>query len=148
MKDVPWITTNGRASVWFGHCQYSYSNITHAESPIPSFLQNLISSINSHFDSKFNSVMINYYMGFASLGWHSDDEQIHDNSYILSLSLGSSAVFQLRNKATQEVLSYQLCHGDIIAMGGTCQRDWLHRIKPCYLSQPRVNMTFRCTLGV
>ena len=145
-KCLTWVKAGLRHSAWVGDCAYRYSAIHHPQSDTPAFIQDFINSINAYFQTAFNSVLIKYYMGQTSLGWHSDNEEIHDNSIILSLSVGATATFQLKNMHTGSQFSYDLHHGDVLIMSGGCQKDWQHRILPCHLSTPRVNFTLRRTL--
>jgi alkylated DNA repair dioxygenase AlkB len=36
-------------------------------------------------------------------------------------------------------------HGDMIVMGGACQRDWLHCVPPADTSEARISLTWRWT---
>ncbi len=38
-------------------------------------------------------------------------------------------------------------HGDLLVMGGRCQRDWLHGIPAVDTAEPRVSLTWRWTLA-
>jgi hypothetical protein len=35
--------------------------------------------------------------------------------------------------------------GDLLVMGGTCQRGWLHGVPPASTSDPRISLTWRWT---
>ena len=35
--------------------------------------------------------------------------------------------------------------GDLLVMGGRCQRDWLHGVPACQTAQPRISVTWRWT---
>ena len=63
---------------------------------------------------------------------------------IVSVSLGSSAVFRWRRRSCpdSDVNSCYLCHGDILVMDGQCQDEFLHRTDPG-LEQERINDTFQ-----
>jgi len=36
-------------------------------------------------------------------------------------------------------------HGDLLVMGGACQRDWLHTVPPAVTELPRISLTWRWT---
>ena len=92
---------------------------------------------------------LNLYRGWNScVSWHCDDEppfgKCGDAKLIVSVSLGSSAVFRRRREScpADEGHSCQLGHGDILVMDGQCQDEFLHRTDPGR-EQERINITFR-----
>ena len=92
---------------------------------------------------------LNLYWGWNScVGWHSDDEPLFgeygDAKLIVSVSLGSSAVFRWRRRSCPDDEGHLCClgHGDILVMDGRCQDKFLHRTDPCR-EQERINITFR-----
>ena len=92
---------------------------------------------------------LNLYRGWRScVGWHSDDEPLFrecgDAKLIVSVSLGSSAVFRWRRQSCSDDDGHLCClgHGDILVMGGQCQEEFLHRTDPGR-EQERINLTFR-----
>ena len=92
---------------------------------------------------------LNLYRGWRScVGWDSDDEPLFgkcgDAKLIVSVSLGSSAVFRWRRQSCPDDDGH-LCwlgHGDILVMEGQCQDEFLHRTDPGR-EQDRINITFR-----
>ena len=100
-------------------------------------------------NSKFNSVLINYYRdGKDRVAWHSDDEkELGKNPVIASVSLGAERKFKMRHKKYKENnLKHEIMlnHGSLLIMSGTTQHYWMHEIprtaKPI---GPRINLTFR-----
>ena len=60
------------------------------------------------------------------------------------VSLGSARTFRLRPRGGGATISHQLGHGDLIVMGGSCQRTWEHCIpKTSRPVGPRVSVQFR-----
>ena len=92
---------------------------------------------------------LNLYRGWKScVGWHSDNEPLFgvcgDAKLIVSLSLGSFAVFRWRRQSCPDDEGH-LCwlgHGDILVMDGQCQDEFLHCTDPGR-DQERINVTFR-----
>ena len=84
-----------------------------------------------------NAVNLNPYRRWRScVGWHCDDEPLFgecgDAKLIVSVSLGSSAVFRWRRQSSPDDDDH-LCwlgHGDILVMDGQCQDEFLHRTDP------------------
>ena len=80
------------------------------------------------------AVNLNLYRGWRScVGWHSDDEPLFgecgDAKLIVSVSLGSSAIFRWRRQSCPDNEGH-LCwlgHGD---MDDQCQEEFLHRTDP------------------
>ena len=72
----------------------------------------------------------------SCVGWHRDDEPLFgkcgDAKLIVSVSLGSSAVFRWRRQSCpdDEGDSCRLDHDDILVMDGQCQDEFLHRTDP------------------
>ena len=91
---------------------------------------------------------LNLYRGLHSrVGWHCDDEPLcgesGDAKLIVSVSLGSSAVFRWRRQSCPDDEGHLCClgHGDILVMDGQCQDEFLHCTDPS-LEQERINVTF------
>lgn len=128
---------------------YNFSGINHSaikEIPIPlQPIYDYISTIN-----KFNQILINWYQnGHHYIGAHSDDEtQLIKNSTIISISLGETRTFRIRDKKTKKiVLDIQLEHGTIIIMNDM-QKKFTHEItkvngKKGQNLKERINITFR-----
>ena len=84
----------------------------------------------------------------SCVGWHRDDEPLFgkcgDAKLIVSVSLGSSAVFRWKRQSCPDDDGHvcRLGHGDILDMDGQCQDEFLHRTDPGR-EQDRINLTFR-----
>ena len=92
---------------------------------------------------------LNLYRGWNTcVGWHCDDEPLFgkcgDAKVIVSVSLGSSAVFRWRRQSCPDDEGHLCClgHGNILVMDGQCQDKFLHRTDPGR-EQERINITFR-----
>jgi alkylated DNA repair dioxygenase AlkB len=64
------------------------------------------------------------------------------------LSLGEARPLLLRPRASADQgagpLRYNLGHGDLIVMGGSCQRTWEHAVpKSARPAGPRISVQFR-----
>ena len=60
------------------------------------------------------------------------------------LSVGSARTLALRPRGGGESLRFPLGHGDLVVMGGSCQRTWEHAIpKTAKAVGPRVSIQFR-----
>jgi alkylated DNA repair dioxygenase AlkB len=93
-----------------------------------------------------------YRDGRDSVAWHGDTKGrgATVDTIVAILSLGASRTFALRPKSVQpksgggSSLRLTLDHGDLIVMGGSCQRTWEHALpKTARRIGPRVSVQFR-----
>jgi alkylated DNA repair dioxygenase AlkB len=64
------------------------------------------------------------------------------------ISLGVTRPFGLRPKSGGRTLRLQIGHGDLLVMGGSCQRTWLHGIpKVASCLGARISVQFRPDWG-
>ena len=60
------------------------------------------------------------------------------------VSLGATRTFGLRPRGGGASLRLPQVHGDLLVMGGSCQRTWEHAVpKTSAPTGPRVSMQFR-----
>jgi len=91
-----------------------------------------------------------YRDGRDSVAWHGDTigRARTEDTMVAIVSVGSPRELRLRPRGGGESLRYALGHGDLLVMGGSCQRTWEHavpkRSKPV---GPRISIQFR-TRGV
>ncbi len=90
-----------------------------------------------------------YRDGRDSVAWHGDRigrGSTHD-TMVAILSLGSARVLALRPRGGgSAALRVALGHGDLVVMGGSCQRTWEHAIpKTAKSVGPRISVQFRPT---
>ena len=91
-------------------------------------------------------------------GFHGDRElRWLDETLIAIVVLGERRPFVLRSRASSDryerVPAGQQAddvvllpgRGDMLVMGGACQRDWLHTVPAAATDQPRISLTWRWT---
>jgi alkylated DNA repair dioxygenase AlkB len=91
-------------------------------------------------------------------GFHGDREMRWlDDTLIAIVVLGERRPFVFRPRATSSQLDRRPAgdhpddivlhpgHGDLLLMGGACQRDWLHTVPPAATTEPRLSLTWRWT---
>jgi alkylated DNA repair dioxygenase AlkB len=87
-----------------------------------------------------------YRDGRDSVAWHGDRigrGAIHD-TLVAIVSLGSPRRMLLRPRGGGRAQRYELGHGDLLVMGGSCQRTWEHAIpKTSQTVGPRISIQFR-----
>ena len=89
-----------------------------------------------------------YRDGRDSVAWHGDTigRGSTQDTMVAIVSLGSPRNLLLRPRGGGESLRFPLGHGDLIVMGGSCQRTWEHAIpKTARPVGPRVSVQFRPT---
>ena len=59
------------------------------------------------------------------------------------LSLGAPRRFLLRPKGGGASVRYVPLAGQLLVMGGTCQRTWEHTVPKCASAGPRISVMFR-----
>lgn len=87
-----------------------------------------------------------YRDGKDSVAWHGDTigRSKTEDTMVAIVSLGAPRNLLLRPRGGGESLKYGLGHGDLIVMGGSCQRTWEHAIpKTARPVGPRISIQFR-----
>jgi alkylated DNA repair dioxygenase AlkB len=100
-----------------------------------------------------------YRDGRDSVAWHGDTigRGSTEDTMVAIVSLGTARPLLLRpragadtgtgagsNDANDGTLRYSLGHGDLIVMGGSCQRTWEHAVpKSARATGPRISIQFR-----
>ena len=87
-----------------------------------------------------------YRDGRDSVAWHGDTigRSRTEDTMVAIVSLGSPRSFLLRPRGGGATIRHQLGHGDLLVMGGSCQRTWEHAIpKTTRPVGPRISVQFR-----
>ncbi len=88
-----------------------------------------------------------YRDGRDSVAWHGDDlgRGKTEDTMVAILSLGSPRPLLLRPEGGgAATIRHNLGHGDLIVMGGSCQRTWEHAVpKTTRAAGPRISVQFR-----
>lgn len=87
-----------------------------------------------------------YRDGRDSVAWHGDTSGRQVRETIVAIvSLGNPRTLLLRPRSGGgTALRYVVGHGDLLVMGGTCQRTWQHAIpKTTRVTGPRISVQFR-----
>jgi alkylated DNA repair dioxygenase AlkB len=95
----------------------------------------------------FTTAGLCYYRdGRDSVAWHGDSigRGSTEDTMVAILSVGAARPLLLRPKGGGEVVRHSLGHGDLVVMGGSCQRTWEHAVpKTARPVGPRISIQFR-----
>jgi alkylated DNA repair dioxygenase AlkB len=86
-----------------------------------------------------------YRDGRDSVAWHGDTigrGRTHD-TLVAIVSFGDPRRLQLRPRGGGESVGFELGHGDLLVMGGSCQRTWEHAVPKVAHAGPRISVQFR-----
>ena len=88
-----------------------------------------------------------YRSGRDSVAWHGDTigRGSTQDTMVAILSLGTPRTLTLRPRGGgAPTLRYEVGHGDLLVMGGSCQRTWEHAVpKSARPLGPRISVQFR-----
>lgn len=87
-----------------------------------------------------------YRDGRDSVAWHGDriGRARNLDTMVAILSVGSARALLLRPRGGGESIRFSLGHGDLVVMGGSCQRTWDHCVpKTAKAVGPRISIQFR-----
>ena len=86
-----------------------------------------------------------YRDGRDSVAWHGDTigRSSTQDTIVAILSLGEARRLSLRPRTGGESISFPVGHGDLLVMGGSCQRTWEHAVPKVAHAGPRISVQFR-----
>ena len=108
-------------------------------------------ALNAHYAEELGEPFVSaglclYRDGNDSVAWHGDRiaRESPRDTMVAIVSLGATRPFGLRPKSGGPALRLQVGHGDLLVMGGSCQRTWLHGIpKVANCLGARISIQFR-----
>lgn len=87
-----------------------------------------------------------YRDGTDSVAWHGDTvgRSSTEDTMVAIVSLGARRTFAMRPRTGGRSLRLPQGHGDLLVMGGSCQRTWEHAVpKTARPTGPRISIQFR-----
>ena len=115
------------------------------DGPCPPALARAHEALERRYRRRFGSVRLAWYRdGRDSVAMHGDrvGRRIAE-TVVAILSLGASRRFLLKPAAGGRSLRFDLGGGDLLVMGGACQRTWRHGIPKVKSAGPRISIQFR-----
>lgn len=123
-----------------------------ADDPLPHpVLDEARAALTAHYAAElgepFTTAGLCYYRdGRDSVAWHGDRIRrgARENTMVAILSVGEPRDLLLRPVGGGSAVRRPLGHGDLIVMGGSCQRTWEHCVpKTTRAAGPRISVQFR-----
>jgi alkylated DNA repair dioxygenase AlkB len=143
---TPW----QQRDIWMYERRVAEPRLTHRwrldeeEPPLP-ILRQLAVALSERYGVTFTQVGINLYRdGSDSVAWHGDRvaRELPEATVAL-VSLGVPRPFKLRPKGGGRSIAYLPDRGDLLVMGGSCQRTWDHAVPKVSNAGPRMSVQFR-----
>lgn len=111
----------------------------------PEVLPRMARCLTRHYARRLSAITANLYRdGNDSVAWHGDRiGRKHADTVVAILSLGSTRRFLLRPDGGGPSVRFDLAPGDLIVLGGTCQKTWEHCVPKRAWAGPRISVMFR-----
>jgi alkylated DNA repair dioxygenase AlkB len=113
--------------------------------PPPGRLREMAGVLGERYGVEFSQIGVNLYRdGADSVAWHGDRVARELPGAVVALvSLGAIRPFRLRPRGGGPSVLYRPGPGDLLVMGGSCQRTWQHAVPKCRGVGPRISVQFR-----
>ena len=110
-----------------------------------------LGALNAHYGAELGEPfrtagLCLYRDGRDSVAWHGDTigRGSREDTMVAILSLGAPRALTLRPRGGGSSVRYEVGHGDLLVMGGSCQRTWEHAVpKTAQAVGPRISVQFR-----
>ena len=107
-------------------------------------------ALGDHYEAELGERFVTagccYYRdGNDSVAWHGDRigrARSHD-TMVAIVSFGDPRRLCLRPGGGGESIAIEMGHGDLVVMGGSCQRTWEHAVPKGAAAGPRISVQFR-----
>ncbi len=112
----------------------------------PPVIDDMRKLLSARYDVEFTGVGANLYRdGNDSVAWHGDRvaRDLPVDCCVAVLSLGGRRTFLMRPKGGGNSIRFDLGSGDLLVMGGSCQRTWEHCVPKVARADARMSLTFR-----
>ncbi|MBV9950447.1 MAG: alpha-ketoglutarate-dependent dioxygenase AlkB [Acidimicrobiia bacterium] len=116
------------------------------DAALPPVIGEAADALTDRYGHEFTSVGANLYRtGTDSVAWHGDRVlRTKPEAVVAVLTLGATRRFRLRPKGGGASVAFDPAAGDLLVMGGSCQRTWQHSIpKTAKPVGPRISVSFR-----
>lgn len=117
--------------------------------PGAELLRNIAAALARRYEVAFENITLAWYRdGRDSVAPHGDRiGRLCEDAVIAIVSVGAPRRFLLHPVAGGRSLAFSLGWGDLLVMGGRCQRTWLHSVPKLARADPRISIQFRAMAG-
>ena len=132
-------------TMWDKRVQTPRLNGSLASGERPPIVETMRGVLSERYGIEFRAIGANWYRdGHDSVAWHGDRiARTKPEATICIVSLGGPRRFLLRPTGGGSSVRFELASGDLLAMGGSCQRTWQHSVPKVARAAPRISLTFR-----
>ncbi|HZG90148.1 MAG TPA: alpha-ketoglutarate-dependent dioxygenase AlkB [Pseudonocardia sp.] len=111
----------------------------------PEVLLEMADLLGARYGVEFTQIGANLYRdGADSVAWHGDRVARElPTATVALVSLGAVRPFRLRPVGGGEGVGFLPGPGDLLVMGGSCQRTWQHAVPKVRAAAPRISVQFR-----
>jgi alkylated DNA repair dioxygenase AlkB len=146
LAGTPW----RQRDIWMYERRVPEPRLTHRwlldeeDPPLP-LLRTMATALGERYGVTFTQVGTNLYRdGNDSVAWHGDRiARELPEATVAVLSLGAPRSFRLRPKGGGASIGFLPGPGDLLVMGGSCQRTWDHAVPKVSSAAPRMSVQFR-----
>lgn len=140
------------AAPWASHERRMYDGMvveprltTRLWSDPPRPLPAIADALSERYGVPLSAISANLYRdGRDSVAWHGDRVgRRRAEAIVAMLSLGSPRRFLLRPKGGGQSVRLEPASGDLLVLGGSCQRTWEHSVPKRARAGPRISVMFR-----
>ncbi len=109
----------------------------------------MIARMRELLDARYETELVRisaalYRDGQDSVAWHGDYvARRMDEALVATVSLGGARRFLIRPKGGGPSLAWSIGGGDLVVMGGSCQRTHEHAVPKVARAEPRIALMFR-----
>jgi alkylated DNA repair dioxygenase AlkB len=110
-----------------------------------SALELMIELLSDRYRIRMDKASAGWYRtGSDSVAWHGDRiARDLPHSIVATVSLGGPRRFLIRPRGGGDSRPFNLGGGDLVVMGGACQRLWEHTVPKVASAPPRIALMFR-----
>lgn len=140
------------AAPWAEHERWMYDRVvteprlsTRGWADPPAPVPAMDAALGARYGLALDAVSANLYRdGRDSVAWHGDTAGRRVATTVVAVVvLGAPRRFLLRPRGGGIAQRLSPGHGDLLVMGGTCQRTWEHAVPKCAAAGVRVALMFR-----
>ncbi|MBT8201309.1 MAG: alpha-ketoglutarate-dependent dioxygenase AlkB [Acidimicrobiia bacterium] len=108
-------------------------------------LPDMVEVLSDRYKVRLDRLSAGFYRdGSDSVAWHGDRiARDLPEAVVATVSLGGPRRFLMRPAEGGPSIAYSLGQGDLIVMGGSCQRTYRHTVPKVATAPPRIALMFR-----